>query len=128
MPLWPLIVTLAAQTLATMARFSLPAIAPAMASALGVPGELVGLFVSVAYGTGIVSALLSPPLRRRADDAGDAAQRCRDGADCCPWQRQSARHLRSGIEFRLQCRRAGQHAPARARTPRAALNTVMSLR
>ena len=60
MPLWPLIATLAAQTLATMALFSLPAIAPAVAHALGVPGELVGLFVSVAYGTGIVSALLSP--------------------------------------------------------------------
>ena len=60
MPLWPLIATLAAQTLATMALFSLPAIAPAVAHALNVPGELVGLFVSAAYGTGIVSALLSP--------------------------------------------------------------------
>ena len=60
MPLWPLIATLAAQTLATMALFSLPAIAPAVASALDVPGELVGVFVSVAYGVGIVSALLSP--------------------------------------------------------------------
>jgi MFS family permease len=60
MPLWPLIATLAAQTLATMALFSLPAIAPAVAQALGVRGELVGVFVSVAYGTGIVSALLSP--------------------------------------------------------------------
>jgi MFS family permease len=60
MPLWPLIATLAAQTLATMALFSLPAIAPAVAAALNVPGELVGLFVSIAYGTGIVSALLSP--------------------------------------------------------------------
>ena len=60
MPLWPLIATLAAQTLATMALFSLPAIAPAVAAALHVPGELVGVFVSVAYGTGIISALLSP--------------------------------------------------------------------
>jgi MFS family permease len=60
MPLWPLIATLAAQTLATMALFSLPAIAPAVAAALRVPGELVGVFVSVAYGVGIVSALLSP--------------------------------------------------------------------
>ena len=60
MPLWPLIATLAAQTLATMALFSLPAIAPAVAGALRVPGELVGVFVSVAYGVGIVSALLSP--------------------------------------------------------------------
>ena len=60
MPLWPLIATLAAQTLATMALFSLPAIAPAVAAALHVPGELVGVFVSLAYGVGIVSALLSP--------------------------------------------------------------------
>jgi MFS family permease len=60
MPLWPLIATLAAQTLATMALFSLPAIAPEVAQALGVRGELVGVFVSVAYGTGIISALLSP--------------------------------------------------------------------
>ncbi len=60
MPLWPLIATLAAQTLATMALFSLPAIAPAVAHALNVPGALVGIFVSIAYGVGIVSALLSP--------------------------------------------------------------------
>ncbi len=60
MPLWPLIASLAAQTLATMALFSLPAIAPAVASTLHVSGELVGLFVAIAYGVGIVSALLSP--------------------------------------------------------------------
>jgi MFS family permease len=60
MPLWPLIATLAAQTLATMALFSLPAIAPAVARALNVQGELVGVFVSVAYGVGILSALFSP--------------------------------------------------------------------
>jgi MFS family permease len=60
MPLWPLIATLAAQTLATMALFSLPAIAPAVATALHVQGELVGVFVSVVYGVGIISALFSP--------------------------------------------------------------------
>jgi MFS family permease len=60
MPLWPLIATLAAQTLATMALFSLPAIAPAVAAALHVQGELVGVFVSVVYGVGIISALFSP--------------------------------------------------------------------
>ena len=60
MPLWPLIATLAAQTLATMALFSLPAIAPAIAAALNVRGELVGVFVSVVYGVGIISALFSP--------------------------------------------------------------------
>ncbi len=60
MPVWPLIASLAAQTLATMALFSLPAIAPAVASALRVSGELVGLFVALVYGVGIISALLSP--------------------------------------------------------------------
>ncbi len=60
MPVWPLIASIAAQTLATMAVLSLPAIAPAVAAALGVRGELVGMFVAVAYGVGIISALLSP--------------------------------------------------------------------
>ncbi|HET7883527.1 MAG TPA: MFS transporter [Acetobacteraceae bacterium] len=60
MPIWPLIASLAAQTLATMALFSVPAIAPAVAAALHVRGELVGMFVAAAYGVGIVSALLSP--------------------------------------------------------------------
>jgi len=48
MPIWPLIASLAAQTLATMALFSLPAIAPAVAGSLQVSGELVGLFVALA--------------------------------------------------------------------------------
>lgn len=51
---------LATQTLATMAAYSLPAVAPAVAKDLGVPGELAGVFVSTVYGVGIVSALLSP--------------------------------------------------------------------
>jgi len=65
MPLAPLAATLAVQTLATAALFSIPAIAPAIAAALHVSGELVGSFVAVAYGTGIISALLSPGLIRR---------------------------------------------------------------
>lgn len=65
MPIAPLAATLAVQTLATAALFSIPAIAPAIAAALHVNGELVGTFVAVAYGTGIVSALLSPGLIRR---------------------------------------------------------------
>jgi MFS family permease len=60
MPIWPLIASLAAQTLATMALFSLPAVAPAVTAALGIRGELVGMFVAAAYGVGIVSALLAP--------------------------------------------------------------------
>ncbi len=48
------------QTLATMAAFSIPAAAPAVAHDLGVPGGLVGFFVAAVYGVGILSALLSP--------------------------------------------------------------------
>jgi MFS family permease len=51
---------LATQALATMAAYSLPAVAPAVARDLGVPGALVGVFISTVYGVGIVSALLSP--------------------------------------------------------------------
>jgi MFS family permease len=65
MPIAPLAATLAVQTLATAALFSIPAIAPAIAAALHVSGELVGTFVAAAYGTGIISALLSPGLIRR---------------------------------------------------------------
>ena len=60
MPLWPLLATLAVQTLATMALFSLPAAAPAVARDLHVHGALIGVFVSIVYGIGIISAMLSP--------------------------------------------------------------------
>lgn len=59
-PTWPLTATLATQTLATMAAYSFPAAAPAIARDLQVPGTLVGFFISTVYGVGIVSALLSP--------------------------------------------------------------------
>ncbi|MDR3535314.1 MAG: MFS transporter [Acetobacteraceae bacterium] len=60
MPIWPLAATLAVQTLATASLLSIPAIAPAIAHNLNVPGELVGVFVSLVYTVGIVSALASP--------------------------------------------------------------------
>ena len=59
-PTGPLVATLAIQTLSTMAAYSLPAVAPAVAADLGVPGPLIGFFVSTVYSVGIVSALLSP--------------------------------------------------------------------
>ncbi|MBE0625176.1 MAG: MFS transporter [Burkholderiales bacterium] len=59
-PTWPLLAMLATQSLATMAAFSLPAVAPAVAQDLGVPGALSGVFISTVYGVGILSALLSP--------------------------------------------------------------------
>lgn len=65
-PLWPLLATLAVQTLATGAAYSLPAVAPAVARDLGVNPALIGFFISIVYGVGILSALLSPgPIRSR---------------------------------------------------------------
>lgn len=64
-PVWPLLATLAVQTLATMSLYSMPALAPAVAKELGVPGTLSGVFVGIAYGVGIISALVSPGLIRR---------------------------------------------------------------
>jgi predicted MFS family arabinose efflux permease len=59
-PVWPLLAMLATQSLATMAAFSLPAVAPAVARDLGVTGALSGVFISMVYGVGILSALFSP--------------------------------------------------------------------
>ena len=58
--LWPLLATLGLQTVATMAAYSIPAAAPAVARDLGVDGALTGFFISIVYGVGIVSAMLSP--------------------------------------------------------------------
>ncbi len=60
MPIWPLAATLAVQTLATMALFSIPAVAPEIAQDLHVPGALSGMFVSIVYTVGVVSAVFSP--------------------------------------------------------------------
>ena len=45
-PLWPLLATMVMQTLATMAAYSVPALAPAIARDLGIDGALAGYFVS----------------------------------------------------------------------------------
>jgi predicted MFS family arabinose efflux permease len=58
-PLWPLLATMAMQTLATMAAYSILALAPVVARDIGVDGALIGYFVSVVYGVGIVSSLLA---------------------------------------------------------------------
>jgi MFS family permease len=65
MPIRPLLATVAVQTLATMALYSMPTLAPEVARDLMVNGALVGGFVATAYGVGIISALLSPGLIRR---------------------------------------------------------------
>jgi predicted MFS family arabinose efflux permease len=58
-PVWPLLATMAMQTLATMAAYSIPALAPMVAADIGVDGGLIGYFVSVVYGVGIVSSLMA---------------------------------------------------------------------
>jgi MFS family permease len=65
MPVWPLVSTLAVQTLATLALYSLPAVAPVVARDLHVNGTAVGSFVAMTYGVGILSALISPGMIRR---------------------------------------------------------------
>lgn len=64
-PLWPLAATLTTQSLATMAAYSFPVVAPVIAQDLKVPGTLVGFFISTVYGVGIISSLLSPRFIRR---------------------------------------------------------------
>lgn len=64
-PLWPLLATMAMQTLATMAAYSVPALAPVIARDLGVDGAWAGYFISVVYGIGIVSSLLAARLIHR---------------------------------------------------------------
>ena len=59
-PLAPLILTMAMQTLATMAAFSAPTLAPDIARDLGVDGHLIGYFVATLYGLSVFSALFSP--------------------------------------------------------------------
>lgn len=53
------------QTLATMAAYSVPALAPAIARDLAIDGALAGYFVSAVYGVGIVSSLLAADLIHR---------------------------------------------------------------
>src|SRR6185436_2904313 len=57
-PVGPLAATLAVQTLATAAAYSIPAVAPVVAHDLGVNPALIGLYISTVYGVGILSALL----------------------------------------------------------------------
>lgn len=65
LPIGPLAATLATQTLATMALYAVPTLAPEIAADLAVPGTLAGGFVAIAYGVGVISALTSPGLIHR---------------------------------------------------------------
>ena len=64
-PFGPLAATLAVQTLATAAAYSVPAVAPVIARDLGINPALVGVYISAVYGVGIFSALFSPPVVHR---------------------------------------------------------------
>ena len=64
-PYVPLFATLFVQALATMSAYSIPAAAPAIAADVGVDGARVGLFISIVYGVGIFSAVLSPSFVHR---------------------------------------------------------------
>ena len=132
MPIWPLIASLAAQTLATMALFSLPAIAPAVAGALQVSGELVGLFVALAYGIGIISALLSPGFIHRYGGVRALQGVLGATAACCCWQ-PAAASLGSASPAVVLGLGYGAARPASTHllvphTPARVFNMVMSLR
>ncbi|MGB7182783.1 MAG: MFS transporter [Burkholderiaceae bacterium] len=64
-PFVPLFIGMAVQTLVTMAAYSVPAAAPAIAADLDIAGENAGLFIAIVYGMGMFSAVLSPSLIRR---------------------------------------------------------------
>ena len=63
--LWTLIVTTAIQAIASMGMFTLPAMAPAAAGALGVSSALVGVYVALCYLAAMVFSLLGGPLVQR---------------------------------------------------------------
>lgn len=133
MPIWPLTATLAVQTLATMALYSLPAVAPAVARDLGVNGALVGGFVATAYGVGIISALLSPALIRRYGGvrATQVVLLAALGMQAIAGTAQGVTAL--GLSAVVLGLAYGAAAPASThllapKTPPAVFNTIMSLR
>ncbi|CAA7613947.1 MFS transporter [Magnetospirillum sp. UT-4] len=60
-----LAVTTTAQALVALAMLTLPAIAPEMAPALGVPARLVGWWISLSYGMAMLTSLMGAVLVRR---------------------------------------------------------------
>jgi MFS family permease len=133
MPIGPLAATLAMQTLATMALYSLPAVAPEVAKDLDVNGALVGGFVATAYGVGILSALLSPGLIRRFGGVR-ATQAVLIAAACMLVIAATSAGV-TGIALSAVVLGLGYGAAAPAsthllvpHTPRSVFNLVMSLR
>jgi MFS family permease len=64
-PTVALLIGLIVQTLVTMAAYSIPAAAPAIASELHIAGEWVGIFIAIVYGVGMFSAVMSPSFIHR---------------------------------------------------------------
>ncbi len=64
-PVVALLIGLIVQTLVTMAAYSIPAAAPAIASELKIAGEWVGIFIAIVYGVGMFSAVMSPSFIHR---------------------------------------------------------------
>ena len=61
----PIAATLAVQMLMSIALVMLPVLAPEAAPDIGVPVSMVGLYVSLIYGVGVVSSLASGTMVRR---------------------------------------------------------------
>ena len=62
---WSLAVTTAIQAMVSMALLTVPAMAPKVAQALGVPTTLVGVYVALCYFGAMVSSLIGGTLVRR---------------------------------------------------------------
>lgn len=131
-PVAPLLATIAVQTLCTMAVYSIPAVAPAMARDLGIPSEFSGLFVAGAYGFGIISALASPDFVHRYG----AVRVCQVALLCSGIMLATASSgtvAALALAVLLLGFGYGANAPASThllapRTPRAVFNLVMSIR
>jgi len=56
---WPLVITLAIQAAAAMALLTIPAMAPEMARAVGLPASTAGVYIAMAYAAALLSSLAS---------------------------------------------------------------------
>lgn len=63
--LFPLGATLAIQVLVSMSVVTVPAMAPALATEIGLPVGYVGIFIAIVYGSSMVASLAAGPLVQR---------------------------------------------------------------
>src|SRR5699024_5947445 len=64
-PWLAMISMLLVQAFVTMAAYSMSVVAPAVAAELGIGGSTIGLYTSLVYGVGMLSAVGSPGFIRR---------------------------------------------------------------